>query len=353
LRGRVRVGAVSPAVLPSPYPLPQREGRFTAANILEGSFRSGLEPLHGRSIASSAPLESISVSAAIRISAEELSLDRTLAPGQSFRWKQDSRGMWIGVVGRKVVRVRREGEEIRHEAFPGAPDEALIRDYFRLEVRLRRLHRDFVRADPRIGAIIERLKGLRVLRQDPEETLLSYICTTAKSVPQITAGIEALCREYGEHIATVDGREYHSFPTAQALAEADVEDMSALCRLGFRCANLRSVAGELMDRPSGWLNSLREASYEEARAELLRISHVGMKIADCVLLFSLDKDQAFPVDTHIRRVAAEHYLPELREKTITTAVYQRIAEYFQCKFGPYAGWAQNYLYYDDLLSEKA
>ena len=77
-----------------------------------------------------------------------------------------------------------------------------------------------------------------------------------------------------------------------------------------------------------------------------------MKIADCVLLFSLDKDQAFPVDVHIHRAAVKYYMPELEGKTLTPAVYQRIAGYFQAKFGSYAGWAQEYLYYDDLLRHK-
>ena len=291
-------------------------------------------------------------SGSLQVSPEELGLTHTLTPGQSFRWKTDGRGRWTGVVRRRVVRIWREESEIRYEVFPGGADDAFINDYFRLDVKLARLYPHFIQADGRIVQAIERFKGLRVLRQEPEETLLSYICSAANTVPRISAAVEALSHHYGERGATVDGHDYYSFPTAEALADADPDDLANLCGLGFRGVNLNSVARQLVDRPVGWLDSLRQASYEEARADLLGIRGVGLKIADCVLLFSLDKDQAFPVDVHIHRVAVRHYMPELQGKTLTPAVYQRIVDYFQGTFGSYAGWAQEYLFYDDLLRRR-
>ncbi len=291
-------------------------------------------------------------SGSLHVSREELDLTHTLTPGQSFRWKRDDQGRWTAAVRRRVVRVWREESEIRYEILPRGPGDAFINDYFHLDVKLARLYHDFIQADGRIVQAIERFKGLRVLRQEPEETLLSYICSAANTVPRISAAVEALSRHYGERVAIVDGHDYYSSPTVEALADADADDLANLCGLGFRGVNLSSVARQLVDRPRGWLDSLREASYEEARAELLGIRGVGLKIADCVLLFSLDKDQAFPVDVHIHRVAVKHYMPKLRGKTLTPAVYQRIVDYFQRKFGSYAGWAQEYLYYDDLLRRR-
>ena len=287
--------------------------------------------------------------ARITIGPDELDLDHTLTPGQSFRWKKDARGRWTSVVRRRVVRVRREGGEIICDIFPEGDARAFIEDYFRLDVNLPDLYRDFRRADARIAGAIERFKGLRVLRQEPEEALLSYVCSAANSVPRISAAIEIISKRHGERIAELDGRAYHAFPTAETLARADPEELAGVCSLGFRCPNLISVARELVNRPAEWLNRLREADYQTARAELLSIRGIGCKIADCVLLFSLDKDQAFPVDTHVRRIAVKHYLPEFKQKTLTPAVYQEIVDYFQAKFGAYAGWAQEYLFYDDLL----
>lgn len=257
----------------------------------------------------------------------------------------------MGVVHGRVLRIWREGNKIRFEAFPGDPDESLIRDYFRLDVNLAALYSQFAQVDPRMSGVIQRFKGLRVLRQEPEETLLSYICSAANSVKRISSSVEILSKKYGELIAEVENEEYYSFPTAATLAAVDSECMKGICSLGFRCANLNSIARQLSDRP-GWLNSLRGMSYEDARKGLLELRGVGKKIADCVLLFSLDKDQAFPVDTHIRQIATRYYLPEFEQKSLTSAVYEQIVGHFQEKFGEYAGWAQEYLFYEDLLSRE-
>ena len=281
----------------------------------------------------------------LQISPDELNLAHTLTPGQAFRWKEDERGRWTGVVRRRVVRIWREGNTVRWEVVPNG-GEGFLSDYFRLDVKLEDLYREFLQADSNISRAIDRFRGLRVLRQEPEETLLSYVCSTANSVTRITNSIEQLSKRYGERIA---GTDYHSFPTADALAKADPDDLAKLCGLGFRGANLSCVARQLIERPAGWLESLRQADYEEARRELTGLRCIGMKIADCVLLFSLDKDQAVPVDTHIRHIAVRHYLPEFMQKTLTQAVYRHIGDFFRQKFGRYAGWAQEYLYYDDLL----
>ncbi len=288
----------------------------------------------------------------LAVGPDDLNLKHTLTPGQSFRWKEDEFGRWTGVVADRVVRLWREGPDIRFETFPGGPDDGLVIDYLRLDVDLQKLYADFSAADEHIRGAIERFKGLRVVRQDPEEMLLSYICTAANSVPRISAAIEEMSRRYGRPIAEVDGRVYYSFPTAEALAAASPDDLASLCGLGFRGANLNSVAKQVLAHPPGWAVSLRGKSYEEAREELLGIRGVGCKIADCVLLFSMDKDQAFPVDTHIRKVAVQYYLPEFKQKTLTPAVYQAIVDFFQRKFGRYAGWAQEYLFYDDLLTHE-
>lgn len=298
----------------------------------------------------------------LAVGAEDLGLRHTLTPGQSFRWREDDLGRWTGVIGRKVVRLWREGEEILYEVFPGAPMSSsapdaredtrapgeVIADYLRLDVDLQALYADFRAAEEHIRGAIDRLRGLRVLRQDPEETLLSYVFTAANSLRRIIPAIEEVSRRFGEPIAEVDGLMYYSFPTAQALANAHPDDLRCIGGVCFRGPNLHSVARVILHHPPGWAAGLREKSYEEARAELLAIRCIGRKIADCALLFSMDKDQAFPVDTHIRQVAVQYYVPEFKQKTLTPAVYEAIVAFFQSRFGPYAGWAQEYLFYDDL-----
>lgn len=282
----------------------------------------------------------------------ELDLAHSLTPGQSFRWKMDEQGRWTGVVRRRVVTVWRDGEDICHTITPGGPDNDFIRDYFHLDTDLSELYRAFVRADPRMAGIIRRFSGLRVLRQEPEETLLSYVCSSANSVTRICGSVELMARRWGDCIAEVDGQDYFAFPTAQVLAAADPDEISSICCLGFRGRVVKAVAGQLVARSVDWLSSLRSAEYERSRDELVAFQGVGRKIADCVLLFSLDKHNACPVDTHVRQMAVMYYLPEFKQKTLTPAVYQQIVEHFQSMFGPYAGWAQEYLFYDHLMRSR-
>lgn len=285
----------------------------------------------------------------IHIPSSELNLTHTLTPGQSFRWKQDESNRWIGVVDDHVIRIWRQGEAIKYQSFPDDIDDSFIKDYFRLEVNLSELYKEFSESDLHIRGAIERFQGLRVLRQDPSETLFTYICSAANSVARISKSVELLSQERGKYITEIDGIEYYAFPKPEKLIDMNVNRTMKLCGLGFRCRNLHSAAKHILQKPEGWLNSLRYTDYEEAKNQLLQIDGVGRKIADCILLFSLDKDQAVPVDTHIRKVAVNYYMPEFKQKSLTPIVYQQVSEYLQNKFGRYTGWAQEYLFYHDLI----
>ncbi|MDO8586081.1 MAG: DNA glycosylase [Armatimonadota bacterium] len=285
----------------------------------------------------------------LEIPHDQLSLDYTLPSGQAFRWRKSPDGCWTGVTRNTVVRIRRTPEGFEWQTYPEPRDFDLIRDYFRLDDDIPTIYAALAAADEHLAAVIDRFKGLRLLRQDPTETLLSFICSAANSIPRISASIEALSAIRGEHIVTLEGIDYHAFPTLPALAAADASQLEKTAGLGFRGPALKNVARQILDRPEGWLESLRGKSYETAREEPLAIRGVGRKIADCVCLFSLDKNEAVPVDTHVRQLAARLYLPDLKTKSITAASYDRIANSFRERFGAYAGWAQQFLYYEDLL----
>lgn len=274
-----------------------------------------------------------------------LELPRTLACGQAFRWRPEDDGWWIGVVRGRAVRVRREEGMVRGQVFPPLPDPTgFLASYFRLEVDLETLYRGFLQADPWMASAVRSFPGLRVLDQEPQETLLSYICSTANSVPRISASIEAMSRRYGREIGCLEGRAYHAFPSAAALLRAPLEDLAGGCGLGWRGANLQLVAAELLGREEGWPAQLRPLPYPEAKASLMELRGVGAKIADCVCLFSLAKDEAVPVDTHIWAVAREIFGLQIPTRTLTPTTYETVARLFVERYGPYAGWAQEYLY---------
>ncbi|MDO8683922.1 MAG: DNA glycosylase [Armatimonadota bacterium] len=292
------------------------------------------------------------VSQKLDIPHDELNLDYTLTSGQAFRWKKMSDGWWRGVVSANILQIRQAEIGFEWETFPDSGNLGLLRDYFRLDDDIAAVYSQLAATDPHVAYLIERFRGLRMLRQDPVETLLSFICSAANSIPRISKGIEEMSRLYGEYIGEVDGVRYHAFPTLEALAAADDSQIWTATRLGFRCPSLKNVALQLLERPEGWLYSLRDAPYEDAKAELLDIQGVGQKIADCVCLFALDKNEAVPVDTHVRQLAVRLYMPEITTRSITTSVYNRIGDFFRSKFDGYAGWAQQFLYYEDVLRSR-
>src|SRR5438876_6050823 len=151
--------------------------------------------------------------------AAEFSLDHTLASGQCFRWKRQADGWWVGVVGRSVIGIRQEGNRFHWWTYPDGNGEEgrhgdlpLLRDYFQLDTDLGEIVRRISEADPAAGDAACRWSGLRLLRQDPEECILSFVCSTANSVPRIAYSIVEFSKRFGEPIGEVEGQIYHAFP---------------------------------------------------------------------------------------------------------------------------------------------
>jgi len=298
-----------------------------------------------------------------------LSLPHTLDCGQAFRWRQRESGWWVGVVRGHAVRLRREGDLVRGQIYPPLAETehstlstqhpsacsrhpvpgtqspvAFLSSYLRLDVDLQALYRAFAGADPWIARAAATYPGLRVLSQEPQETLLSYVCSTANSVPRISRSVEQMSRRYGRHIAHLDGEDYHAFPTPAELAAAPGAELWNECGLGWRAANLQKVARELLALPEGWPEQLRPMPYAEAKARLMGLPGIGPKIADCVCLFALGKDEAVPVDTHIWAIARDLFDVRIPTRTLTPATYETVSRLFVERYGPFAGWAQEYLY---------
>ena len=291
---------------------------------------------------------------------QELHLEYTLVCGQAFRWHLDGEGWWSCVLpvthpdGRRenvLTRLRQDADMVRYDATH--PDAlGIVRDYLRLDVDLATLAQEFLAADGFIGAAIADFPGLRILRQDPMECLFSFLCTAASPLHRIRRGIAGLCRIYGTPFGEVAGVSHFSFPTAEALAEAPIAEMREL-GLGYRARYIQASAQSVSERGGAdWVRGLRHRSYAEAKAALRTLPGVGEKIADCVCLFSLDKDEAVPVDTHIRRIALRDYGDAPTTRSLTPAAYAQIGDGLRARFGPRAGWAQQFLFFHDLLSSR-
>ena len=311
----------------------------------------------------------------------KLRLDIVLKCGQSFRWStfQNRPNEFIGVLGTKLWLLKQEPDRILYKTVQkgvkldsvvagnattktGCEDEVFIRDYFQLGVELEPMYSDWALVDPVFNEISKRFVGVRMLRQDPTENLFSFICSSNNNIQRISAMVEKLSSHYGKEVATIsssDGsssKTYYSFPTIESLSgdyperKLSVEETLRSLGFGYRAGYIAKSAKQLQEAGGKeYLLSLRSLSYEKAKEELLKLSGIGPKVADCILLMSLDQPSAIPVDTHMFQIAAQKYLPHLRQrKSVTDKVYEEIGDHFRGLYGPYAGWAHSVLFSADL-----
>ena len=287
------------------------------------------------------------------IPASSFNLDVTLCCGQVFRW--DKRGeWWFGVVGDGVLKVRQVEAALEfHNA-----DDGFVRRYFSLDHDLQRISCEIGKDDV-VRAAVREFWGLRIIRQEPWECLISFICATYKSVAAIRQMLLRLSTKFGEKVV-FEGCDFYSFPTSERLARASLEELEG-CGLGYRARYVLETSKRIC--ADGYdLEGLRKMPYEQAKAELCGFAGVGSKVADCVLLFSLDKLEAFPVDVWVKRIVLKYYGAQLDEafvkklscqKGFSDADYARLNGFGRGYFGGYAGYAQEYLYhFERLLNRK-
>ncbi|MDE2127009.1 MAG: 8-oxoguanine DNA glycosylase [Armatimonadetes bacterium] len=282
-----------------------------------------------------------------------LDLPGTLAGGQAFRWRRDSRGTWWGVIGAGVAALREQPDaaprQILWQTFPERDDWPALSRYLRLDEDLHALYASW-RSDEHLGPASGRHAGLRILRQPPLECLFAFQCAAANTVVKIERTVARLAERYGERIVTELTDEpwpFYAFPTPAALAEADEGDLRADL-WGYRAPRVIAAAHSLLQRDAGWLDALQSAPWGEARTDLMQFFGIGRKIADCIALFGLGCDEAVPVDTHILRISIELLGYRSAAKSLTPTAYQEIGDLWRRRYGNRAGWAQQYLFLDAL-----
>jgi N-glycosylase/DNA lyase len=265
-----------------------------------------------------------------------LDLALTLSCGQAFRW-EEREGWWEGVVGGRLWRLRQDRDRVVCDG----PAAGAVRRYLALDEDLPAILSSFDR-DPVIHRSIGACRGLRILRQDPWEILVSFICATNTNIPRIRRMIASLARCFGTGVpGTAEPR--FSFPGREALAGPGCHHLGA-CRLGYRDRYIAGTAARVAADP-GILERIAGLPFPEARAALLGFPGVGPKAADCILLFGFHRLEAFPVDVWIRRIMYAHYLDPLPGPRMPSEKEdRRIREFGRKYFGEYAGYAQEYLF---------
>lgn len=306
-----------------------------------------------------------------------LSLEMTLFGGQSFRWVEFETDMWrgrrhrefAGVVGSSLV-VLREPEDrpsilANEEPYtlwyrviatldPDCDHAAELHDHFRLGTNMQPLVEDFCKNDSRFAEVFPYFSGARMLRQHPTECLFAFICSACNNVKRITGMVKYLANNHGRLIGHYKSIPFYEFPTIANIVDNVTEQELRDNGFGYRAKYTVGSAKMLQELGSEeYLMSLRGRPTPEVAKELVQLPGIGRKVAGCIALMALDCSDEIPCDTHVWQIAVRDYLPHLQTKTLTDRVYTQVGDHFRGMFGPYAGWAHNYLFIAELSDFKA
>jgi len=262
-----------------------------------------------------------------------LDLGLTLGCGQTFRFKAQLDGAWSGVLGEHHLVLRQIGTRIEGTASPGGKNvDELVLDLLRAKDDIDKIQRALGR-DKVLAPGIRSMRGLRIVKLDEWECLISYVLATYANIPRIMKMVEALASGFGRRIE----RGAYSFPERKTLARASVNELRR-CGLGYRAEYVRAIC-DTVDEDA--LARMCRMTYANLRKSLIEIPGVGDKVADCVSLFGFGKLEAFPIDVWIERALARLY----RQR----GSYRRLMEFAAERFGEYAGYAQEYLYHNERM----
>ncbi|MFO7888018.1 MAG: DNA glycosylase [Eubacteriales bacterium] len=253
--------------------------------------------------------------------------------GQCFRWNLEKDGSYTGVVKNRILNVSKKNDIIILKNTNKEDFLNIWFDYFDLNRNYKKIKSEIL--DDKLKDILEFGKGIRILNQDEWETTISFIISANNRILMIKRVIDNLSRNYGKYIGMYNDKKYYSFPSPEKLNSLSENELR-LMKTGFRAKYIKNAA-EMVTRKEGWLYKLKEQSYDCAFEEIKKIKGVGDKVGNCVLLFSMNKYEAFPVDIWMKRIMEKVYNingkpDEIRKKS------EKI-------FGPYSGFAQQYLFY--------
>ncbi|MBO4898246.1 MAG: DNA-3-methyladenine glycosylase 2 family protein [Clostridia bacterium] len=252
--------------------------------------------------------------------------------GQCFRWREQPDGSFTGVALGRVLNVSKKGNEVLLSGCTKDEFDSLWHRYFDLDRDYKTIKRTLSK-NPKLKSAVKYGGGIRILRQEFFETLLSFIISANNNIPRIQGIIENMSRLWGEK-TVFENKEYYAFPEPSALSGITAGDLAPL-RAGYRAAYLEKTVKSYL-RGDIVYEELCEMPTDKARRALMSLCGVGPKVADCILLFSLGRFDVFPTDVWVKRVMAELF---------------SCAEKDACKkgcemFGEYAGIAQQYLFYE-------
>lgn len=268
---------------------------------------------------------------AVQVSGTDIDLCKTFTCGQCFRWYADGDG-WTGVVRGQVLHAVQTDDGFILENTTVSQFQSIWADYFDLNKDYKKLIAP-QRTDPFVERCFQYGAGIRILHQEPFETILTFILSANNNIKRISKIIEALCREFGSPVQYKD-KILYSFPTPVQLAGVDADDLQPL-HAGYRDKYVLDAVRKLQNPQI--FNKINSAKTAEARNILCGIKGIGPKVCDCILLFAFQRYEVFPKDVWIKRIIHDVYADEFEESNL----------------GKYAGIIQQYFFYYGRADKNA
>ena len=263
----------------------------------------------------------------------KINFDYTINSGQVFLWEKINT-KWYGIDGERILVLENSQKFKKNMKYES--------DFFRLDDNFEKISNE-LKNDNYVRDAVKMFPGLRLIRQNPFQCYISFIVSSNSNIPNIKSRLQNLCKVFGRK-KIVDGREFFLFPEPSDLANASILDIKK-CGLGYRAKAVKTASLSVLDGKIDF-DSLKKMDYQTAKKELIKVFGIGNKVADCILLFSLEKLEAFPFDRWMLRILQKYYSNEFQitTKTLTEKTYDQLHENVVEHFGAYAGYAQQFLF---------
>jgi len=267
--------------------------------------------------------------------------------GQMFLWEK-YKNSWYGTYANYILKFSITKDEVEFCSTPKFDNwEHFI---FRLDDDIQNIFSNFSN-DIILLKLLKRYTGLRLTRQDPHQCMISFACSSNTNISMIRRMLKNLSMKFG--IKTrIDNKIFFTFPTMKNLYKASINELCS-CSVGYRAKTIKSIAEKIVTG-SLTIDELYRSKYDDARKTLTSIYGIGNKIADCILLFSLEKTEAFPIDVWMGRAMFMYYKRLIHNRKVTFMngnknlsddQYSVLSEIMRNHFGKYGGYAQQYLFY--------
>lgn len=264
-----------------------------------------------------------------------INLNLTINSGQVFLWNKVG-STWFGIDNEDLLVIRENPFEI-------VSSPRKMNKFFREDDNLDNIIED-ISKDKLVKKAVKHFSGLRLIRQDPFQCYISFICSSNSTIRNIKRMLENLCKKFGNKVE-FEKEQFFTFPKPEKLANASNKDLLS-CGLGFRAKYVKHAAKMIISEKINF-ESLRNEDYKSALEVLKTVPGIGNKVADCILLFSLDKLESFPLDRWTQRILQKYYsrvFDDIQIKSLTEKKYSMLHEKIVEYFGPYAGYSQQFLF---------